>query len=206
MASGGFCSHDHDCEAQDCAPQWVLYKHVDMLQVSCLNEAVRGSCRNVLKPWHQRAEPTETPLRSNADDAELLLHIPFTGDVKLSSICVVGAGDALGPSRMRAFINRNDLDFGTVENATAAQEWDLLENPQGHIEYPTKVTKFINVHSLTLHFPDSFGGDVTEIHFVGLKGEYKEARREAVHTVYESKPMPEDHKVPGEQGANHFIN
>jgi hypothetical protein len=36
------------------------------------------------------------------------------------------------------------------------------------------VTRFINVHSLTLHFPDCFDGDVTRIHFVGLKGEYKE--------------------------------
>lgn len=45
-------------------------------QVRCLNEQVSGSGRNVLKPWHQRLQPTAEPLRSNEDDTELLLHIP----------------------------------------------------------------------------------------------------------------------------------
>eukprot|EP00873_Tetraselmis_striata_P000666 jgi/Tetstr1/420930/TSEL_011991.t1 len=206
MASGGCCGHDHDCEAEDCAPQWSLYKYVDTPQVSCLNEAVPNSCRNVFKPWHQRTEPTVPPLASNEDDCELLLHIPFTGDVKLSSICVIGGSDGSGPAKMRAFINRNDLDFAMAESMAPVQEWELLDNAAGHIEYPTKVAKFINVHSLTLHFPECFEGDVTCIQFLGLKGEYKEAKRQAVTAVYESRAMPEDHAVPGEKHLNKFIN
>mmetsp|Transcript_21601 Transcript_21601/g.51582 ORF Transcript_21601/g.51582 Transcript_21601/m.51582 type:complete len:207 (-) Transcript_21601:219-839(-) len=206
MDFSGCCSHDHDCEDQECAPQWLLYKYVDTPQVSCLNEALPGSCRNVFKPWNQRAEPTEQPLQSNDDDPELLLNIPFTGDVKLSSICIVGGVDGKAPSRMRAFINKSNIDFSSVETMSPLQEWDLVENGLGHFEYPTRVSKFINVHNLSLHFPDCFDGDVTEIHFVGLKGEYREARREAVQAVYESRPMPEDHQVPGEMKGSRFIN
>uniref|UniRef100_A0A7S1SJV3 PITH domain-containing protein n=1 Tax=Tetraselmis chuii TaxID=63592 RepID=A0A7S1SJV3_9CHLO len=104
MASGGCCGHDHDCDAEDCAPQWSLYKYIDTSQVSCLNEEVAGSCRGVFKAWHQRTEPTTPPLKSNDDDCELLLHIPFTGDVKLSSICVVGGDDGSAPAKMRACV------------------------------------------------------------------------------------------------------
>eukprot|EP00951_Prasinocladus_malaysianus_P047446 scaffold650490_cov34-Prasinocladus_malaysianus.AAC.1 len=112
MASGGCCSHDHDCEEEDCAPQWVLYKYIDIPQVSCLNEEDQGSCKNVFKPWHERSTPTESPLRSNDDDAELLIYIPY--------------------------INRHDLDFSSVEALAPVQEWNLVENSRGTMEYPTK--------------------------------------------------------------------
>jgi hypothetical protein len=48
-------------------------------QIRCLNEDVEGSCRNVFKPWGVRSQPTPQPLRSDADDPELLLHIPYEG-------------------------------------------------------------------------------------------------------------------------------
>lgn len=32
------------------------------------------------------------------------------------------------------------------------------------------------MHSLTLHFKGSFGADFTEIHFIGLKGDFTEVR------------------------------
>lgn len=45
-------------------------------QIRCLNEDVDGSCKNVFKAWAQRTQATDNPLRSDPDDAELLLHIP----------------------------------------------------------------------------------------------------------------------------------
>jgi len=56
-----------------------------------------------------------------------------------------------------------------------------------------------------MYFPSNYGADVTEIRFIAFKGEFEERRREAVHTVYESKPMPSDHSVPEEQGNSRFI-
>lgn len=95
-----------------------------------------------------------TVLSSNDDDPELLIHIPFDGQVVLKAICIIGAhgwwltvllhncctggADGTSPSRLRAFTNRDDLDFGTAADTTPVQEWDLLENPRGEIEYPTQ--------------------------------------------------------------------
>ena len=36
------------------------------------------------------------------------------------------------------FINKDGLDFETAHVATPAQEWDLVDNGRGHVEYPTK--------------------------------------------------------------------
>eukprot|EP00879_Flechtneria_rotunda_P025864 GHRR01027518.1.p1 GENE.GHRR01027518.1~~GHRR01027518.1.p1 ORF type:complete len:110 (+),score=25.96 GHRR01027518.1:1068-1397(+) len=105
---------------------------------------------------------------------------------------------------MRAFINRDDLDFTTIANMMPVQEWDLQEvNITGLLEYPTQVAKFNGVYSLDLHFPSTFGSDQAEIHFIGLKGEFSERQRRAVEAVYEARPIPGDHKVPGDmQGAS----
>jgi hypothetical protein len=34
-----------------------------------------------------------------------------------------------------------------------------------------RYSKFQSVASITLHFPENFGGDTTQIHYIGLKGE-----------------------------------
>lgn len=65
-----------------------------------------------------------------------------------------------------------------------------------------RVAKFNGVHSIDLHFPANHGADVTEVCFIGFKGEFSERRREAVTAVYETRAVPKDHTVPsGEQGA-----
>ena len=40
--------------------------------------------------------------------------------------------------------------------------------------HPRSVSKFNGVHSLDLYFCGSFGADFSEIHFIGLKGEFSE--------------------------------
>ena len=39
---------------------------------------------------------------------------------------------------LQAFINRDDLDFSMVSQLPAVQEWELVENLGGQIEYPTQ--------------------------------------------------------------------
>ncbi len=74
---------------------------------------------------------------------------------------------------MKAFINREDIDFDNVESMEATQEWELIRLEREEMpEYPTKLTKFFNVRSLTLYFPENFGAETTRITYVGLKGEY----------------------------------
>lgn len=66
-----------------------------------------------------------------------------------------------------------------------------------------RVAKFNGVHSIDLYFPSNFSGDgPTEIRCIAFKGEFSDRRRQAVEAVYEARPVPKDHKVPGEeQGA-----
>lgn len=74
---------------------------MSLLQVTCLNEAVDGSCKNVFKPWAERTTPTAIPLRSDDDDPELLLHIPMNGAMRLKAICIVGGAEGTAPSKLR---------------------------------------------------------------------------------------------------------
>lgn len=54
------------------------------------------------------------------------------------TVCTTGGADGTSPSRLRVFTNRDDLDFGTAADTQPIQEWDLLENPRGEVEYPTQ--------------------------------------------------------------------
>ncbi|KAL6296055.1 hypothetical protein ACE6H2_004197 [Prunus campanulata] len=196
------CLHDHSCEEHDCSSDWSLYKHIDLPKVSALNEAVPGSVKSVFKAWEQRLNSTGEHLESNEGDPELLVYIPFTSDVKIKSISIIGGTDGTSPSKMRAFINRDGIDFSDVQGMQAIQEWDLVENFQGVLEYQTRYSKFQNVASITLHFPDSFGSDTTKIEYIGFKGEATQLKRDVVATiVYELRPNPSDHKTKAEGGG-----
>lgn len=186
--------HNHDKELER-GQEFSLYQHVDTTKVFCLNEKEKGSVKNVFKPWDERLN-TEKFLES-CDDEELILHIPFTGVLKLKSIMVVGGENGKSPKKMKIFTNRDDIDFTNVKEIKPIQEWDLSEDIQGQLEYPTKMAKFNNVYSITIYFPQNFGNDVTRIYYLGLKGEYSAPyKREAVVTSYESKPQLKDHKNP----------
>ncbi|KAK9141952.1 hypothetical protein Syun_011352 [Stephania yunnanensis] len=191
------CLHDHSCEDHDCSSDFSLYKHIDLSKVSALNEAVQGSVKSVFKAWEQRLEISGGHLVSNEGDPELLVFIPFTSDVKIKSISVVGGADGTSPAKMRAFTNREGIDFSDAQNMQPVQEWDLVENLQGVLEYQTRYSRFQNVGNLTLHFSENFGADETQIYYIGLKGEATQLKRDVVATiVYEVMPNPSDHKTP----------
>ncbi|XP_050264590.1 uncharacterized protein LOC126708727 isoform X3 [Quercus robur] len=196
------CLHDHSCEDHDCSTDWSLYKHIDLTKVTALNESVPGSVKSVFKAWEQRLSSSEEHLESNEGDPELLVYIPFTSDVKIKSISIVGGADGTSPSKMRAFINRDGIDFSDAQGMQAIQEWELAENLQGVLEYQTRYSKFQSVASITLHFPENFGGETTQIHYIGLKGEATQLKRDVVVTiVYELMPNPSDHEARSESGG-----
>lgn len=227
---GGCCAHDHDCEEAECGPAYALGDRVDAARVRCLNaEGPDGAAAAVLRrAWAARADPCPPPgpLRSADDDPELLLHIPFEGGAcKIKAICIIGGEAATAttagattttttanennnenntaPAKLRAFVNRDDLDFAAVRDLPPTQEWDLQPdgNPRGIVEYPTRAALFSGVHALDLHIPRSFAGEEgcrCVVQFIGLKGEWASRDRRAVEAVYEARPVPGDNaKVPG---------
>ncbi|KAF2603492.1 hypothetical protein F2Q70_00027909 [Brassica cretica] len=65
-----------------------------------------------------------------------------------------------------------------------------------------RYSKFQSVGNITLHFPESFGGNTTQIRYIGFKGEATQLKRDVVATiVYEIRPNPSDHKTKAETGG-----
>lgn len=177
---------------------------INLDAVTCLNERVFRSGRNVFKTKENKLDRSES-LMSNEGDEELLLYIPFICPVKVLSICVIGGGSGTSPNLVRIFKNHDHLDFSNVNHMEPVQAFDLLENPIGEIEYMTRVSKFTNTNSLYMHFPHSTGEDYTEITYIGIKGESSNYKKQAIIAVYESRAMKKDHKnwdeTMGDQGV-----
>ncbi|KAF9172517.1 PITH domain-containing protein 1 [Mortierella sp. AD011] len=198
--------HDHDELPESGLVHESLYQRIDHDNVVCLNEAEPNSGRSVLKPWHEKMDDSKF-VESDADE-QLIFRIPFTGLVKLKSISLRTDPGETAPKKMKAFVNCDDLDFENAESTVPTQEWDLIEDANGQIaEYNTRVAKFTSIRSLTLFFNENFGGDITKINFIGLKGEFSVLKRDPIITIYELQANPADHKVPGvNDTAGHEID
>ncbi|CAE1278104.1 PITH domain-containing protein GA19395,PITH domain-containing protein CG6153,PITH domain-containing protein ZK353.9,PITH domain-containing protein 1 [Acanthosepion pharaonis] len=158
----------------------------------CLNEAVDSSGKLVFKPWDERLD-REKFVDSDVDE-ELLFNIPFTGHIKLKGIIVIGGGEGMDPSKMKLYKNRPSMTFDDV-STEPDQEFDLNPDPDGQLEYPTKVARFNQVEHLTIFFSTNFGAENTRIHYIGLRGEFTEMRRHGVTICnYEAQANPMDHK------------
>jgi len=185
-------SHDHD-DSYERGLEFSLYKYVNTEKVRCLNAVENGQRVACFRPWDQRLNPPYY-LESDADE-QLILHVPFTGSVTLKGFVIIGGTERSCPKSLKIFVNRDDIDFDNVTSITPVQEWDLHEDFNGRLEYQTRISKFQNVTSITMFFPDNFGNDVTKINFIGLKGDWKELKKDPIITIYEAKANPADHKV-----------
>lgn len=209
-------SHDHEHAGDDLGLS--LRPQIDLPAVKCLNEQAPNMGRDILK-LHEERLSAEPFLRSQEDDPELLLYIPFTEAVTVTSLAIrcvppsdVGEQQqqpSAPPRTIKLFTNRDNLGFEEARELEPQCKLEALP-PQhfveGTIDNPLRPAgKFQNISSLTLFFPDNYQGENDEVStiltYVGLKGRGTNVKRMAVDTIYESKPMPKDHKVPeGEFG------
>lgn len=189
---GGSCHHgDNGDETNSLA--YSLYQKINLADVECLNERVDGSGVKVFKTWTERLNQTDY-VESDCD-AELIYNIPFTGDVKLKGIIIMGSEEL---HKMRLFKSNLRMSFDDVANE-ADQEFEVAYDREGVIEYPVKVTKFFNVHHLTIHLVNKRKYDDSNpcrIFYIGLRGEFTAVNRDAiVITNYELRPtegLPEE--------------
>lgn len=203
-------SHDHDHGDELGAS---LRPQMDLPNVECFNEEVQNSGRAILK-LHEERLSAEPSLSSPEDDPELLLKIPFTEAVTIQSISVRSSGasdEKAAPKTVKLFVNRDDLDFDTARELEPQAKLELLPShhfAEGSIDYPLRPAgRFQSVSSLSIYFEDNYGDEMaTEITFIGLKGKGSNVKRRAVETVYESRGMLSDHKVPeGKFGARNIL-
>ncbi|KAI1869340.1 hypothetical protein JX265_006712 [Neoarthrinium moseri] len=199
--SHGDGGHDHEHDhSDDITPalQYSLYQHIDFDGVNAMNEAAPGSGRAIVKKtWAERLQ-VEPELESDADE-QIILNVPFTGQVKLHSILLRSSPSDSAPRTLKVFINRTDVDFDTASELAPAQELELAQT-SGVQELPVKRALFGKVQRLTLFLEDNFGDgdeDVTRLSYLGFKGEWMQLGRAPVNILYEAAPNPNDHAVKG---------
>ncbi|KAJ3258839.1 PITH domain-containing protein 1 [Boothiomyces macroporosus] len=200
-------SSDHSgCDhIVDEGAEMSLYSQIDLNSTTCLNAENEESFNDIFKPWDDRFDTTKV-LKSDADE-QLIMYIPFTSSVKLKSIALLGLNDDSQPRKLKVYINRQDVDFDTVEGIEPTQEFECLQScPQGAVpQYLTKVTTFTNIRDITIFVPGNFGADHTVISYIGFKGEYTEINRDPVITNYEIAANPADHKHKFEVKTKNLI-
>ncbi|KAK5120540.1 hypothetical protein LTR85_006196 [Meristemomyces frigidus] len=188
-------AHDH---TDDITPalQNHIYKQVDFSAINTLNESESGAGANVVqKMWTERLEP-EPELCSDADE-QLLMHVPFTAQVRLHSILIRTSATDSAPQTLKVYLNRDDLDFSTASSLQPTQTLELAQTNDVQ-EVPVKRALFNTVRSLDLFFEDNWSQgeeDVTRVSYIGFKGEWMKLSREPVNFLYEAAANPSDHKM-----------
>ncbi|VDO64593.1 unnamed protein product [Heligmosomoides polygyrus] len=115
-------------------------------------------------------------------DEELLFNIPFTGQVRISGLSVIGDEDESHPARIRLFKDRPVMSFDDC-SIEADQEIDLKQDPCGVVDYPLKAAKFGTLSHLSIHVQRNFGAEQTRINYIGLRGEYQADFRQQVQYI-----------------------
>eukprot|EP01134_Creolimax_fragrantissima_P002131 CFRG2131T1 len=196
--------HSHDHDSAERGFEYSLYKYIEKDKVTCLNAFDDTQAQTIFRPWDERMSK-ESNVESDADE-QLIINIPFTGHVSIKSIKVVAEGGEQHPQLLKVFGNRDDIDFDNVEELQPLQEIQMHKDPRGEIEYPTRASKFQNLHSLTLFFSTNYGGQTTKLYYIGFAGEHKQVSRKTVISVYEVNANPADHKVKDEYAPSSSIS
>ncbi|OCK94563.1 DUF1000-domain-containing protein [Cenococcum geophilum 1.58] len=211
----GHGGHDHEhAEAHDHsdditpALQNLLYEQIDFSALLTLNEEDSASGRAICqKTWAQRMDP-EPELKSAADE-QILMIVPFTGQVRLHSILLRSSPSPAAPKTLKVFINAPDLDFSTATELAPTQKFDLVQTSEVQ-EFPVRRALFNTTRCLALFFEDNFSDgeeDVTRLSYLAFKGTYMKLNKEPVSVLFEAAANPADHKaiVGTKMGMGHQI-
>ncbi|KAF2753853.1 DUF1000-domain-containing protein [Pseudovirgaria hyperparasitica] len=188
-------AHDHTDDVTP-ALQKVLYEQIDFSALTTFNEAEpRSGAAIAQKTWAQRLDP-QPELESDADE-QLLMTVPFTGQVRLHSILLRTSTTSCAPKTLKVFLNRDDIDFTTAAELQPTQVFELSQTSEIQ-EIPVKRALFNTTRSLALFFEDNFGDgdeDVTRMSYVAFKGDFTKLNKEPVSFLYEAAANPSDHKA-----------
>lgn len=186
--------HDHEDDITP-ALQSLLHSQIQFENVTTMNESVsRAGAAILQKHWTERLNE-EPELESDADE-QLLMHIPFTGQVKLHSILIYTAPTPSAPKTLKLYKNRNDIDFSLASDLDPTQKLEIPQPVAGTdvFEIPLNRASWNTTTSITLFFEDNWGDeDTTKIGYLGFKGQFMALNREPVSVMYEAAANPSDH-------------
>ena len=139
-------------------------------EVFALNEKVHLSCQKLFKIKEEMLDRKDF-CDSNDGDIDLVIYIPFSAQVNLKSMTIIGGEDGMSPAKIKIFVNKKEpeVDFDLKE-ANCEQEINCVENPNGRLKYFLKANKFHSVWSLTLVVIINHGADSTRFYYIGFEG------------------------------------
>lgn len=178
-----------------------LFPHIDLPQVDCFNEHVHGSIKNVIRPLEDKLDFARG-MTVSGYGKDLVVYIPFNGEIKVKSVLIIGGDDGTAPSKCKLYKNVEAVDINILEEKKPIQVLDLAENLNGEIDCLVNISKFNNVSNLVLGFDENFGAPRTALRYIGLKGEKLREKVKVVETVYEVRANLADHKNPADKFAN----
>ena len=68
----------------------------------------------------------------------MIVHIPFIASVKLKAVILRSLPVAESPSMVKVYVNRDDVDFTSVDTTMPTQEWALVRDAPDVVEYATR--------------------------------------------------------------------
>lgn len=175
-------THSHDPEFPD--DNWNLYSMLDP-STTALNVTKPADAVGIFKPFAHRLN--RVPELISDADAEIIIVARFTSPVHIRKIMVIGAGDdSHHPSQLKCYVNKEGVDFTSIESLNPAQIFNLPVNSEGFVEFVTALQPFTNVTTVAFYFPANHGDEeTTAIQYIGMQGEHTHYRREAVDATYE---------------------
>jgi len=110
---------------------------------------------------------------------EMMVHLVFNQPVRARTI-VINVGKGLQAPRLsRVWTNRpNAISFDQLDLIKPDQEWELDVQLDTAAEYPTRVSRFQSVSSLSFEFRDPSAGQRSRIYFLGVLGDVKQLKRD----------------------------
>ena len=139
-------------------------------EVFALNEKEHQSCQKLFKIKEEMLDRKDF-CDSNDGDSDLVIYIPFSSQVNLKTMNIIGGEDGMAPAKIKIFVNRkeSEIDFD-LKDSNCEQEINCVENREGTLKYFLKANKFHSVWSLTLVVTLNHGGDNTRFYYIGFEG------------------------------------
>lgn len=88
-----------------------------MDSVDGFNQKTSLAIKTVIRPFEKKLDHTRDGTLGTESDygPELVVYIPFKGEVRIKSICVCGAPDGMAPSKVKLYKNEETIDINILE-------------------------------------------------------------------------------------------
>ncbi|KAL1745435.1 PITH domain-containing protein [Schizophyllum fasciatum] len=154
---------------------------LDLSQLNCLNENDEHTAKSILA-GKARSKDSAKYLLSDADE-QLVLNITFNQAVRIRSLVLHTANASQGPKLVKLFVNRPNIGFEDVEDASDGEVAQTIELTEDDVRsgkpIALRFVRFQSVNSLHLFVASNQGGeDETRIDAVDVFGVPVEATKD----------------------------